>query len=78
MLFFKTKLVALPSKSVTPIGCKWIFKIKYNADNTFQHHKTRLVVKDSINNKPLITNYCETCNPDYQINYILHIFNSCY
>jgi histone deacetylase 1/2 len=27
------------------IGCKWIFKTKYNADGTFQRHKARLVAK---------------------------------
>ena len=37
-------LTELP-KGATPIGCKWIFKIKYNADGTFQRHKARLVAK---------------------------------
>jgi len=27
------------------IGCKWIFKNKYNANGTFQRHKARLVAK---------------------------------
>lgn len=37
-------LVELP-KGVKPIGLKWIFKIKRNADGTISKYKTRLVVK---------------------------------
>ncbi|CAL2228141.1 unnamed protein product [Prunus armeniaca] len=37
-------LVPLPP-GYRPIGCKWIFRIKYNSDGTVDHYKARLVAK---------------------------------
>ena len=37
-------VVSLPTGK-TPIGCRWIFKNKFNADGTLAHHKARLVAK---------------------------------
>jgi len=38
------KLTTLPP-SIQPIGCKWVFKNKYNPDGTLHKHKARLVAK---------------------------------
>lgn len=28
-----------------PIGCKWVFKVKYKADASLERYKTKLVAK---------------------------------
>nr|KYP62968.1 hypothetical protein KK1_017529 [Cajanus cajan] len=37
-------LTDLPSDKTT-IGCRWVYKIKYNADGSIERYKARLVVK---------------------------------
>ncbi|KFK31542.1 hypothetical protein AALP_AA6G125900 [Arabis alpina] len=38
------EIVSLPPDKV-PIGCKWIYKLKYHSDGTLECHKARLVAK---------------------------------
>ena len=38
------ELVKLP-KGKKCVGCKWVYKTKYNADGSIESHKARLVAK---------------------------------
>ena len=38
------ELTELPTNKI-PIGCKWLFKTKFNADGTIDKFKARLVAK---------------------------------
>ncbi|XP_028108870.1 uncharacterized protein LOC114307673 [Camellia sinensis] len=53
-------LVPFPS-SKTPIGCKWVFKIKRNSDGTITRHKARLVAKGFLQQEGV--DYNETSSP---------------
>jgi Reverse transcriptase (RNA-dependent DNA polymerase) len=51
-------IITLP-KNKKPVGCKCVYKIKYNYDGTIERYKARLVAKgftqtyDTITKKPL-------------------------
>jgi len=53
--------IVLLSKNKTVIGCKWVFKIKYNVDETIERYKARLVVKGYTQTKDI--DYLETFSP---------------
>lgn len=38
------ELVDLP-KDKTPIGCKWVYRVKYHSNGTLERYKARLVAK---------------------------------
>jgi hypothetical protein len=54
------ELVALP-KDKKAIGCKWVYKVKHNANGSMSTYKTRLVAKG----------YAQTYGIDYEKTYSL-------
>jgi len=54
------ELVALPEDKKA-IGCKWVYKVKHNADGSMSRYKTRLVAKGYAQTYGI--NYEETYSP---------------
>jgi hypothetical protein len=52
------ELVALP-KDKKAIGCKWVYKVKHNADGSVNRYKSRLIAKG----------YAQTYGIDYEETY---------
>ena len=53
-------LTPLPFGKI-PIGCKWVYRIKYNPDGTIERHKACLVAKGYTQKEGL--DYSETFSP---------------
>ncbi|XP_075097846.1 uncharacterized protein LOC142175166 [Nicotiana tabacum] len=53
-------IVELPTRKV-PIGCKWVFKVKYTSSGEVERYKARLVAKDYSQKEGL--DYTETFSP---------------
>ena len=51
-----------------PVGCKWIFTLKYKADDTVERYKARLVTKGFTQTYGI--NYTETFAPVAKLNTI--------
>jgi Reverse transcriptase (RNA-dependent DNA polymerase) len=52
----KTWVIVQLPKEKKSVGCKWVYKIKYNSNETVERYKTRLVIKG----------YTQTYGIDYQ------------
>ena len=57
---FTWSVCPLPPGKV-PIGCKWIFKVKYNPDGTVERFKARLVAQEYTQEERV--DYKETFSP---------------
>ncbi|KAA0043254.1 DNA polymerase theta [Cucumis melo var. makuwa] len=61
----RKEICALP-KGHNPVGCKWVFTLKYKADGTLDRHKARLVAKGFTQTYDV--DYSETFSPVAKLN----------
>ena len=59
------KIMTLPAGKNT-VGCKWVFTVKYNSDNTVEKYKARLVAKGFTQTYDI--DYSETFAPVAKLN----------
>ena len=45
-------------KGVKPIGCRWVYKVKYNTDSSVNRYMARLVAKATCRNRTSTTMRC--------------------
>ena len=61
------ELVDLPTGK-RPVGCKWVYIVKYRANETLKRYKARLVAKGYTQTNGM--NYLETFAPVSKINIV--------
>jgi Reverse transcriptase (RNA-dependent DNA polymerase) len=70
---YETWTITQLPKNKKLVGCKWVYKIKYNSDGIIKRYKTRLVVKGYTQTYGI--NYEETIAPVTKMNTVKILFS---